>query len=66
MSTLVNLVLAVVLNLFSYGNIPHTGVVTSSLEMSRTVKHQAYQLEDLRTHYLITKEEVTQHTIGFN
>jgi len=66
MSTLVNLVLAVVLNLFSYGNIPHTGVVVSSLEMSRTVKHQAYKLEDLRTHYLITKEEVAQQTIGIH
>ena len=64
MSTLVNLVLAVVLNLFSYGNISHTGVITSSLEESRTAKHQAYQLEDLRTQYLITKEEVTQYTIG--
>ena len=64
MSTLVNLVLAVVLNLFSYGNIPNTDVTASPLEISRTEKHQAYQLEDLRTHYLITKEEVTQHTIG--
>lgn len=64
MSTLVNLVLAVVLNLFSYGNIPNTDVIASSLEVSRTEKHQAYKLEDLRTHYLITNEEVAQHTIG--
>ena len=66
MSTLVNLVLAVVLNLFSYGNIHNTGVTASSLEVSRTEKHQAYKLEDLRTHYLITKEEVSQQTIGIH
>jgi len=66
MSTLVNLVLAVVLNLFSYGNIHQSNVIASSLEFSRTVKHHVYKLEDLRSHYLITKEEVTQHTIGIN
>ena len=66
MSTLVNLVLAVVLNLFSYGNIQQTNAVASHLETSRTVKCNVYQLEDLRSNYVITKEELTQNNLGIN
>lgn len=66
MSTLVNLVLAVVLNLFSYGDIHHKDVIASSLEKTRVIKNQVYKLEDLRSHYVITKEEVTQNSLGIN
>ena len=57
MSTLVNLVLAVVLNFFSYGDIHHNDVIASSLEKTREIKNQVYKIEDLRSRYVITKEE---------
>ena len=66
MSTLVNIVLAVVLNLFSIGNIPQNDAIVSSDEYTRIAKKQIYKLEDLRSHYLITKEEVTQNSLGIN
>jgi len=66
MSTLVNLVLAVVLNLFSYGNMQQTNAVTSHLETSRTVESKVYQLKDLRSNYVITKQEFIQYSIGIN
>lgn len=66
MSTLVNLVLAVVLNFFSYGDVHHNDVIASSLEKTREIKSQVYKLEDLRSHYVITKEEVTQNSLGIN
>ena len=66
MSTLVNLVLAVVLNLFSHGNIQHTNAVVSTLESSRTAKCNVYQLEDLRSSYVITKQEFIQYSFGIN
>ncbi len=66
MSTLVNLVLGIVLSLFSYGNIHQTNVIASSLETTRVVKNQVYQLEDLRSSYVITKQEFIQYTIGIN
>ena len=66
MSTLVNIVLAVVLNLFSYGNIHHNDVIASSLEKARVAKNQVYKIEDLRSHYVITKKELTQNSLGIN
>ncbi len=66
MSTLVNIVLAVVLNLFSIGNINQNDAIASSVEYTRIDKKQIYKLEDLRSHYLITKEEVTQNSLGIN
>ncbi len=66
MSTLVNIVLAVVLNLFSFGNSHQNGAVASNHEITKIIKEQNYKLEDLRSHYLITKEELTQNSMGIN
>jgi hypothetical protein len=56
----------VVLNLFSIGNINQNDAIASSVEYTRIDKKQIYKLEDLRSHYLITKEEVTQNSLGIN
>ncbi len=66
MSTLVNIVLAVVLNLFSYGNMHHTNEIASTPETSRVAKEEVYQIEDLKSHYVITKEEVIQNSVRVN
>ncbi len=61
MNTLINIVLAVVLNLFSLGTKHHNDTIASSQTFTRVIKKQIYNLEDLRSQYLITKEELTQN-----
>ena len=60
MNVLINLVLAIVLNFLSNGtNHP----CLTQLKFNHSVKedkNQSYQLEDLRSHYLITEEEVNK------
>ena len=58
MNALINLVLAIVLNFLSNGiNQPDLTQFTFNQSVNET-RNQSYQLEDLRSHYLITKEEV--------
>ena len=58
MNALINLVLAIVLNFLSNGtNHPDLTQFTFNQSVNET-RNQSYQLEDLRSHYLITKEEV--------
>tara|TARA_B100000809_G_scaffold162008_1_gene159311 strand:+ start:12139 stop:12324 length:186 start_codon:yes stop_codon:yes gene_type:complete len=60
MNTLINLVLAIVLNFLSNGtNQPDLAQFTFNHSV-KEAKNQSYQLEDLRSHYLITKEEVNK------
>ena len=60
MNALINLVLAIVLNFLSNG----TNVQDlTKHKLNHPIKKnnsQIYQLEDLRSYYLITKEEVTK------
>ncbi len=66
MNSLINLVLAVVLNFLSNGiNQPNIAQVTFNQNV-KDAKNQSYQLEDLRSHYLITKEEVTENLVKIN
>ena len=58
MNTLINLVLAIVLNFLSNGT-NHQDLTQFTFNQSvKEARNQSYQLEDLRSHYLITKEEV--------
>ncbi|MGY8932888.1 MAG: hypothetical protein ACKVIM_01820 [Flavobacteriales bacterium] len=56
MNALINLVLAIVLNFLSNGT-NHPDLINHAVKED---KNQSYQLEDLRSHYLITKEEVNK------
>ena len=66
MNALINLVLALVLNFLSYGtNHPDVAQVTYKNALQVTEK-KSYRLEDLRSHSLITKEEVTENLVRIN
>ena len=60
MNALINLVLVIVLNFIS--NVTSNPVLTQYKfnHFVKKNKNQIYQLEDLRPHYLITKEEVNK------
>jgi len=66
MSTLTNIVLAVVLNLFSFGTIYQNGTVVSTLAYTSVLKKQDFKLKDLRSDYVITKEELNQYSLTTN
>ena len=66
MSTLTNIVLAVVLNLFSFGTIYQNGTVVSTLAYTKVIKKQDFKLKDLRSDYVITKEELSQYSLTTN
>ena len=63
MSTLTNIVLAVVLNLFSFGATNQNGTVASTLTQTRVLQKQDFNLKDLRSDYVITKEEFSQYSL---
>ena len=66
MSTLTNIVLAVVLNLFSFGTIHQNGTVANTLAITKVIKKQDFKLKDLRSDYVITKEELSQYSLTTN
>jgi hypothetical protein len=60
MNALINLVLAIVLNFLSNGTNQPDLTQLKLNHAAKEDKNQSYQLEDLRSHYLITKEEVNK------
>ena len=66
MSTLTNIVLTVVLNLFSFGTIYQSGNDASTLAYTKVLKKQDFKLKDLRSDYVITKEELNQYSLSTN
>jgi hypothetical protein len=62
MNTLINLVLSIVLNLFSFGT--HQPKVTQVSSQQIMVCEQSnYHLKDLNSHYLISKEELSKSLV---
>lgn len=66
MNALINLVLSIVLNFLSYGTNQADIAQVTMYQSVQEFKKQSYQLEDLRSHYLITKEEVTENLVIIN
>ena len=66
MSTLTNIVLAVVLNLFTFGTANQNETVASTLTHTRVLKKHDFKLKDLRSDYVITKEELSQYSLITN
>ncbi len=54
MSTLVNILLAIVLNILSTGNIQNHAKDISKVEKTQCI----YSLENLRSHHIIKKDEI--------
>ena len=66
MNTLINLVLSIVLNVLSYGTNQPENTFVSNHKITKTSQKQSFKLEDLRSNYLITKEEVTRDLVRIN
>jgi hypothetical protein len=54
MSTLVNILMAIVLNILSTGNVQHQANTISKVEKTQCT----YSIENLRSHYIIKKDEL--------
>ena len=63
MNTLIYLVVSIVLNVLPYGaNQPEVRIVSENQE-NQVCEKQYFKLEDLRSQYVITKEEMTQNLV---
>lgn len=66
MNALINLVLSIVFNFLPYGTINHDVAKVTLKNSVEEYKEQSYQIKDLRSHYLITKEEVSENLVIIN
>ena len=66
MNTLINLVLSIVLNVFSNGTNQPTEAFVSQQESIQICEKQHFTLEDLKSNYVITKEEVIRNQVITN
>ena len=64
MSTLLSLILSIVFNILSSGINDSTPSKTSFNHSLKKCKNKNYSVKELKSHYMITEEELSKHLKG--
>ena len=66
MSTLLSLILSIVFNILSSGINDNTPSKISFNHSLKKCKNKNYSVKELKSHYMITEEELSKHLKGIN
>ena len=66
MSTLLSLILSIVFNILSSGINDNTLSKISFNHSLKKCKNKNYSVKELKSHYMITEEELSKHLKGIN
>ena len=66
MSTLLSLILSIVFNILSSGINDNTPSKISFNHSIKKCKNKNYSVKELKSHYMITEEELSKHLKGIN